>query len=74
MKQRHTSSVNVESWPRKSIKDETTTLGNTCIGNLVRNIILIQKQDGMTTHRVANKPWKRISIHCWLPSLTKRHS
>ena len=26
-------------------------LGNTYIGNFLKNIILIQKQDGMNTHR-----------------------
>ena len=53
MKQSHISSVNVASWLRKSIKDATTTLENTYIGNFVRKIVLIQKQDCMNTHQKA---------------------
>ena len=45
MKQSYRSSVNVASWLRESMKDTTTALGNTCSGNFVRSIILIQKQD-----------------------------
>ena len=53
MKHSHISLANVESWLRKSIKDAMTTLENTYIGNFVRSIILIQKQDGMNTHQKA---------------------
>ena len=38
---------------QKEYKDVTTTLENTYIGNFVRNIILMQKQDGMNTHQKA---------------------